>query len=134
MQEIKITLIQEKGQLEFSTPIRAKKNVETIAGTLAARIIALHLKARKYKMNLGFSFARKFDVKLEIGGKELDGTTAIMNGIVKFGITLQTAEKNRDASWEKFAMFIEELVDEVMNGTAQAEGKFQELKKELCLN
>lgn len=133
MQQVKISLIQDKGTLEFSTPLRAKKNVETIAGTLSARIVALWLKSRKYKMNLGFSFARKFDVKLEINGQEVDGTNTILNGVMKFGLTLQSSEKTRDASMERFVAFITELVEEVINGTSQAEGSFDQLKKELNL-
>lgn len=84
-------------------------------------------------MNLGFSFARKFDVKLEINGQEVDGTNTILNGVMKFGLTLQSSEKTRDASMERFVAFITELVEEVINGTSQAEGSFDQLKKELNL-
>lgn len=128
MKTIKITLVQKENELVFSTPVESQK-IDEISGTLSARIIALMVKSRKFKMNLGFSFSRKFDVKIEIDGIEASGTETILNGLVKFGIAVQTNE----ASMDRFAEFIGELVNEILTGKNQLEGTFDELKEELGL-
>jgi len=130
MKAIKIELLQgENAPLVFSTPIESNK-LDEISGTLAFRIITLMQKAKKYKMNMGFSFARKFDVRLTIDGVSVDGTNAILNGLMKFSITLQ----DRPESMERFHGFIEELVLEVATGQSDLEGTFEELKEEIILN
>jgi len=128
MRTIKITLVQGENELIFSTDIKSNK-INEIAGTLSTRIIALMVKSRKYGMNLGFSFARKFDVKIEIDGKDASGTDTILNGLVKFGITIQM----NDNSMDKFNDFIGELVSDILTGRNELEGTFEELKKELSL-
>ena len=67
-------------------------------------------------MNIGFSFARKFDVKITIDGKSADGTKTILNGLMRFAITLQDNEK----SIERFNGFITELVLDVLTGESCA--------------
>lgn len=129
MKTVKITLLQGENELIFSTPIETKK-INEIAGTLAYRITALMQKSRKYKMNIGLSFARKFDVAIEIDGKKADGTHTLLNGMVRFGITLQ----NNEASVDRFHGFISELVADIMTGQSQLEGTIEELKSNLCLN
>lgn len=130
MKTVKIELLQgENSPLVFSTPVESNK-LDEISGTLAFRIITLMKKARKYKMNIGFSFARKFDVRLTIDGVSTDGTNALLNGLMKFSITLQDNEK----SMERFHGFIEELVLEVATGQSALEGTFAELLEEIELN
>lgn len=132
MQTVKIELLQgDNSPLVFSTEISERAKLDVISGTLAFRIITLFQKARKYKMNLGgFSFARKFDVKITIQGAEASGTEIAGMNVVKFGITLQANEK----SFENFHGFINDLVLDIMTGQSQLEDTFAELKAELCLN
>ena len=128
MKTITITLKQEGGakELKFSTQI-ASELLSEISGTLAARIITLAQKVRKYKMDIGFSFSRKFDVCIEIDGQSTDGTTAILNGAVHFGITLQANE----GSYTRFYAFIDELVYSLLIGANEIEGEFSEFLAEL---
>ena len=131
-QTIKIELLQASNSpLVYSTEISDRAKNSVISGTLAFRIITLFQKARKYKMNLGgFSFARKFDVKITIQGVEASGTEVNGAGSIKFGITLQGNEKSVD----QFHNFINDLVLDIMLGTSQVEDTFAELKEDLCLN
>ena len=129
MKKVIIRLIQGAAILEFSAEIETQKITE-IAGTLAARIIALNVKQRKYSVKLGFSFARKFDVEIVIDGKAANGSKDLLNGLVKFGITIQQNE----LSYNRFAGFVSELVEEILTGKNQLEGEFSELVGELHLN
>lgn len=131
-QVIKIELLQgDNSPLVFSTEINERAKNDVVSGTLAFRIITLMQKTKKYRMNLGgFSFARKFDVKITIQGVEASGTEVVGKDVVKFGITLQANEN----SAERFHAFINELVLDIMLGTSQLEDTFAELKDELCLN
>ena len=110
MKKIVITLVQGEQKLIFDTFIESDKITE-VSGTLAARIIALMVKSRKYKMNLGFSFSRKFDVQISVEGLgEANGTETILNGLMQFGITLGLNE----GSVQRFGSFIHELVFSVL--------------------
>lgn len=127
---IKIELIQNGHIVSFSTEINDQK-LSVIAGTIALRIVTMFQNIKKYKVNLnGFSFARKFDVKLIIEGKEVSGTQAILNGTIKFGLTLQNNEK----SVAIFGDFIKGLVCDVLTGQSEAEIEIEDLLDEVGLN
>lgn len=131
-QTIKIELLQgDNSPLLFAIEMSADANLSEVSGTLAFRIMKLREKVAKYKMNLGgFSFSRKFDVKISVGGTSASGTEVLGLSSIKFGITLQANE----ASADRFHDFLNELVLAVLTGEDQIEGTFSELKDELCLN
>lgn len=132
MQTVKIELLQgDNSPLVFSTEISESAKLSKISGTLAFRIILLFQKAKKYRMNLGgFSFARKFDVRITVQGVCASGTEIVGKDVIKFGITLQANEN----SVERFHDFIKDLVIDILTGESQMEGDFADLKPELCLN
>jgi hypothetical protein len=124
---IKVQLVQqgnESKNLTFTGQIEANKNTE-IGGTIAGRILKLHRNARIFKQKLNFSFARKFDVKLSINGKEISGSD-LLNGVIDFGLTVQNNEK----SIEKFCAFIESLVTDVLTGENHAIYEMDEVLSE----
>ena len=124
---VKIELLQgENSPLVFAENIESRK-LNEVAGTLAFRILKLREKAKKYGMKLGFSFARKFDVRITIDGVSASGTEDEFKSMVKFGITVQSNEK----SMEKFHSFIKDLVLSILAGEGQQEGTYKSLKGEL---
>jgi len=126
MKNIKIELLQaDKSPLTFIEAIESRR-LDEISGTLAYRILALRQDAKEFNINLGFSFARKFDVKITIDGQEQSGTE-VFKSMVKFGITVQGNEK----SMEKFHKFINRLVLSILAGEGQIEGTYKELRNEL---
>lgn len=123
MKNVSITLIQNEAKLAFNTEL-SSRNFTEISGTLSGRILALMNRKKKYNMNLGgFSFARKFDVRIEIDGQGTSGTETIANGLVQFGITIQNNEK----SFEKFHGFIGELIEDILTGRNVLEGTLDEV-------
>jgi hypothetical protein len=123
MKNVGITLVQGEAKLHFNTEL-SSRNFTEISGTLSGRILALMYRKKKYNINLGgFSFARKFDVRIEIDGMASDGTNTIANGLVQFGITIQNNEK----SFEKFHGFIGELVEDILTGRNVLEGTLDEI-------
>ena len=115
---VRIELLQNGKAVHFSTDLSDDLKIPAVAATLAHRVVSLFQKAKKFRINLnGFSFARKFDVKIVIGGTEATGTGVILNGSMQFGLTLQDTEK----SVRNFAEFIDELVTEVMTGASKVE-------------
>lgn len=97
---VRIELTQKGKTISFNTEISDSCKVDQVAGTIAFRVISLFQKAKKFKINLdGFSFARKFDVKVIIEGKEASGTQVILNGSMEFGLTLQNNEKKYHYLW-----------------------------------
>lgn len=128
MKTVKIELLQgENKPLVFSTEVSEDAKLNVISGTLAFRILKLREKAKKYKMNLGFSFARKFDVKITIDGESVDGTQINGYSSIKFGVTVQSNDK----SYKAFQGFISELVEAVLTGEHKAEGTYNDLKSGL---
>ena len=132
MKKVVIELLQgENAPIVLSTEISKEAKNSEVSGTLAYRIIKLMQKARKFKMNLGgFSFARKFDVKISIDGVNASGSETLGLSVIKFGITIQNKEKSAD----RFHDFINELVNDILCGDSELEGDFSELKEELCMN
>lgn len=132
MKTIKIELLQGDGSpVVASTELDGRCKLDKVSGTLAFRILKLRQKAQKFRMNLGgFSFARKFDVKISIAGKSASGTESIGLGSIKFGITIQNNEK----SAMRFHSFIEELVSELLCEDSKIIDTFDELLPELNLN
>lgn len=123
MKNVSINLIQGENSINFNTEL-SSRNFTEISGTLSGRILALMVRKKKYNMNLGgFSFARKFDVRIAIDGQSADGTNVIANGVVQFGITIQNNEK----SFEKFHGFIGELVEDILTGRNILEGTLEEI-------
>lgn len=123
MKNVSINLIQGENSINFNTEL-SSRNFTEISGTLSGRILALMVRKKKYNMNLGgFSFARKFDVRIAIDGQSADGTSVIANGVVQFGITIQNNEK----SFEKFHGFIGELVEDILTGRNVLEGTLEEI-------
>ena len=123
MNNVSINLIQGENSINFNTEL-SSRNFTEISGTLSGRILALMVRKKKYNMNLGgFSFARKFDVRIAIDGQSADGTNVIANGVVQFGITIQNNEK----SFEKFHGFIGELVEDILTGRNILEGTLEEI-------
>lgn len=115
---IRIELVQKENVVHFDTELSDNLKIPAVTATLAHRIVSLFQKAKKFNINLnGFSFARKFDVKIVIGGTEATGTGVILNGSMQFGLTLQDTEK----SVRNFAEFLDELVTEVMTGASKDE-------------
>lgn len=132
MQTIKIELLQgDNSPIVISTELTEACKLKEVSGTLAYRLLKLRLKAKKFRMNLGgFSFARKFDVKISIGEKFASGSESIGLSAVQFGITIQDKEESQ----ERFHGFISELVNDILCGDSKIEGEFAELKEDLCLN
>jgi hypothetical protein len=123
MKNVSINLVQGENSINFNTEL-SSRNFTEISGTLSGRILALMVRKKKYNMNLGgFSFARKFDVRIAIDGQSADGTNVIANGVVQFGITIQNNEK----SFEKFHGFIGELVEDILTGRNVLEGTLEEI-------
>jgi hypothetical protein len=123
MKNVSISLIQGDANLVFNTEL-STRNFTEISGTLSGRILSLMFRKKKYNMNLGgFSFARKFDVRIEIDGQGTSGTECIANGLVQFGITIQNNEK----SFEKFHGFIGELIEDILTGRNVLEGTLEEI-------
>jgi hypothetical protein len=123
MKNVSINLVQGENSINFNTEL-SSRNFTEISGTLSGRILALMVRKKKYNMNLGgFSFARKFDVRIAIDGQSADGTSVIANGVVQFGITIQNNEK----SFEKFHGFIGELVEDILTGRNVLEGTLEEM-------
>lgn len=123
MKNVSINLVQGENSINFNTEL-SSRNFTEISGTLSGRILALMVRKKKYNMNLGgFSFARKFDVRIAIDGQSADGTSVIANGVVQFGITIQNNEK----SFEKFHGFIGELVEDILTGRNILEGTLEEI-------
>lgn len=123
MKNVSINLIQGEAKLVFNTEL-SSRNFTEISGTLSGRILSLMVRKKKYNMNLGgFSFARKFDVRIEIDGQGASGTETIANGLVQFGITIQNNEK----SFERFHGFIGELIEDILTGRNILEGTLDEM-------
>lgn len=128
--QIRIDLIQGDKVVTFTTEMSENANISTVSGTLSLRIVTLFQKVKKFGFKLdGFSFARKFDTKITIEGAEVSGTDTILNGSMRFGITLQNSEN----SVERFGAFVHELVSEVMTGTGKMEIELSELLDEVGL-
>lgn len=126
MKTIKIQLIQgENTPLEFIENVDSRR-LDEVSGTLAYRILKLRENAIKFRQNIGFSFARKFDVKIIIDGQSIDGTK-LFNSTVKFGITVQS----NDLSYKRFHAFIDQLVIDILSGQLESEGTYNELKSGL---
>lgn len=108
MKTVKLELIQgDNNPLVFTRTIDTDVITE-VSGTIVQNVLNLYAKTKKFKMNIGFSFARKFDVKVTIDGVESSFNKVIASESVKFGITL--GEK----SVERFAEFIHEFVTDCM--------------------
>lgn len=123
MKTVSINLVQGDSCINFSTQIESIR-FDEISGTLSGRILALMVRKKKYNINLGgFSFARKFDVRIAIDGIEASGTNTITNGVVQFAITIQNNEK----SFQKFHGFIHELVEDILSGRNVLEGTLDEM-------
>ncbi len=132
MMLVTIELLQgDNAPIVLQTEISGDCKLTEVSGTLAYRIIKLRQKAQKYKMNLGgFSFSRKFDVKITSEGVSASGSQSLGLDSIKFGITIQNNEKSAD----HFHEFINDLVLDILTGESKIEGNFKELKQELCLN
>lgn len=127
-QVIKIELLQgENAPLVFMTELSKDAKLDEVSGTLAYRILKLREKVKKYRINLGFSFARKFDVQITIDGQSANGTEVNMASTVKFGVTVQSNDK----SYKDFHGFISELVEAILTGENKAEGVYNDLKSGL---
>lgn len=122
MKTVSITLVQGESRLFFSTELQTNL-ISEISGTLSGKIIALMVRAKKYKMNLGFSFNKKFDVEISIDGQSANGTETILNGLTRFGITLKQDIK----SVENFHGFINDLVVDIVTGRNVIEGELDEM-------
>lgn len=122
MKTVTIKLIQGENVLTLSTELQTKLTSE-ISGTLAGKIIVLMQRAKKYKMNLGFSFNKKFDVEISINGEAASGTNVLLNGLMRFGITL----KENAQSVNNFHNFITELVTDIATGRNLIEGELDEV-------
>ena len=113
MKTIKVELIQvndAQKRLTFTGEINSDK-ISEVASTIAGRIVKLYTNAKVFKQKLNFTFARKFDLAITIDGQTLSGTD-LLNGAVKFGITVQSNEH----SIIKFAKFVEHLTIDIMSG------------------
>lgn len=129
--QIRIDLIQGEKIISFNAELSENLNISQVAGTLALRIVGLFQKVKKFNFKLdGFSFARKFDVKIIVEGKEASGSAVILNGSMQFGITLQ----NTDKSVTTFGEFVHELVNDVMTGAGNMEIDLPELLAEVGLS
>lgn len=110
---IKVELIQvndNQKRLTFTGEVNSEK-ISEVASTIAGRIVKLYMNAKVFKQKLNFTFAHKFDLAITIDGEKLSGTD-LLNGAVKFGITVQS---NRQ-SIIKFAKFVEHLTIDIMSG------------------
>lgn len=110
--QVKLELVQGESTLTFTRDIDTDKITE-VSGTIVQNILNLYTKTKKFKMDIGFSFARKFDVKVTVDGVESNFNKIIASESVKFGITL--GEK----SVERFAEFIHEFVTDCMTGQSE---------------
>jgi len=126
---VKIQLLQgDKSPITVKTELTKDATLTEVSGTLAFRLIKLRQNAAEYKMNLGgFSFARKFDVRIAIDEVQTDGTTLLGHGEVVFSITLQNNEK----SFNNFHKFIAKLTDDILTGESKIEGTFEDFTPEL---
>lgn len=116
--QVKLELVQNNNVLTFTTNIESQE-ATVLSGTIAYRIIDLFAKSKKFKMNLGgFSFARKFDVKISIEGVEtVSGSKTFFQETTKFGITLRETQE----SITNFGEFIGALVYSATTGLYELE-------------
>lgn len=126
MKTIKLTLVQGD-----NTPLVFTRTIDTeliseVSGTIVANVLSLYAKSRKYKMNIGFSFSRKFDVLLTIDGVETSFNKMTSQETVRFGITLS------QKSVERFADFLNELVIDAMTGESELIHDLDEVKAEFA--
>lgn len=126
MKTIKLTLVQgDNTPLVFTRTIDTEQ-ISEVAGTIIANVLSLYTKARKYKMNIGFCFARKFDVLLTVDGVETSFQKMTSQQTVRFGITLTPQ------SVDRFADFLNELVTDAMTLKSEMIYDLNEVKEEFA--
>lgn len=127
MKTIKLTLIQgDNTPLVFTRTIDTE-NISEVSGTIVANVLSLYTKSRKYKMNIGFSFARKFDILLTVDGVETSFNKMTSQETVRFGITLTPQSVGR------FADFLNELVIDAMTLKSVMIYDLDEVKEEFAV-
>lgn len=120
MKTISVIIRQEGNEMIFSTEIESNKLTE-ISGTLSRRILKIADKQKKYKLNFGISFFRRFNIEFKIEGIET-GENMILNQMFKTGITIQNNEK--------FIDFVHDEIFEMLTGDFMLEMDLTELKEE----
>lgn len=123
---VSVTLLQGDNKVMFTESIESVR-IDEISGTLAFRILQFRKRVKQFKnaMSIGISFARKFDVTIEINGTNANGSQ-VMNKGLKFGVTIQDSDKSQN----EFFTFISILVDDTLTGKSQLVGTFEELMEE----
>lgn len=104
---VTVTLVQKESKLVFSKEI-ATDTISEVSGTIAQNIIVLADRCRKYKINTGFSFSRKFDIMVSIDGEQMNHNKLYGTETIRFGVTLNPKNISN------FAYFIHDLVEGVM--------------------
>lgn len=118
-----LTLIQNETQIAFEVSVQSEK-ISEISGTIANNVIALYNKKMKYKNCLdlnGFTFARKFDLKLSVDSVEAGSNAVLGNSTIKFGLTITQGKVNN------FVNFVQDLTTEILTGSSQLVVDYSEL-------
>lgn len=125
MKTITIKLKQGENELMFQTAVNSPK-INEIAGTLAKRVIDVKNKSKKFKLNFGVNFSRKFNIEFKIEGVDVDKNNFILNELFKANITINNQEK--------FALFVNEMIIELLTDRFMLETSIEELIEEIKQN
>lgn len=125
MKTITIKLKQQENELLFQTAVTSPK-INIIAGTLAERVINVKKQAKKHNLNLGVNFSRKFNIEFKIEGVDVDKNNFILNELFKANITINNEEK--------FALFVNEMIIELLTDRFMIETSIEELIEEIKQN
>ncbi len=112
MKNVKLTLVQENANLEFAKAIDSDK-ISEISGTLCHKVLKVQELREKFKIDLGgFSFHRRFKLRIEIDGQKLDESICYVKNQLEMSITL------KDTNKQNFVLFLHELVKMMMTEDA----------------
>lgn len=125
MKTITIKLRQNENELMFQTAVTSPK-INIIAGTLADRVINVKKQAKKHSLNLGVNFSRKFNIEFKIEGVDVDKNNFILNELFKANVTINNEEK--------FALFVNEMIIELLTDRFMLETSIEELIEEINNN
>lgn len=125
MKAITIKLKQGENELMFQTAVNSPK-INEIAGTLAKRVIDVKNKSKKFKLNFGVNFSRKFNIEFKIEGVDVDKNNFILNELFKANVTINNEEK--------FALFVNEMIIELLTDRFMLETSIEELIEEINNN
>lgn len=125
MKTITIKLKQGDNELMFQTAVTSPK-INIIAGTLADRVIKIKKQSKERGLNFGVNFSRKFNIEFKVEGVDVDTNNFLLNELFKANITINNEEK--------FALFVNEMIIELLTDRFMLETSIEELIEEIKQN